>query len=223
MRGKILLLIVLAIIILGVGSAASYRIFFIAFVKVPTGSMANTIIPGDQLVIKKRAFGEVERGNLVVLKWPKDPAIHYVSRVVGLPGETIEVRDRIVLIDGQELQEQRVTVKDDDLSEHEMLPELSSEGAGPYRVFYYARDGSEAPRVPPARETTFGIDTPFKIPDGQYFVMGDNRDNSYDSRFWGPVSRDGIIGKPTMIYWSSRPDKSGSEQDRWERIFTKVR
>ena len=222
MRGKILK-VTLAIVILGVGSLSVYRLFFLRMVRVPTGSMANTIIPGDHLVVKK-IVGTVERGNLILFKWPKDPSIQYVSRVVGLPGDTIEVRNRIVYIDGKELQEKRVIVKPEDHNEAPgALQELSSEGTGPYRVFYHSRDGSDASRIPADPEGSYGINGPFQIPDNQYFVMADNRDNSLDSSFWGTVTREAIGGKPNMIYWSSKSDQSGNEHVRWERIFTKVR
>jgi len=138
MRGRILK-VTLAIVIIAVGSLVVYRVFFLVFVRVPTGSMANTIIPGDHLVVKK-TVGTVERGNVIVFKWPKDPSIIYVSRVVGLPGETIAFRERKIFVNGQELSEQRVIVKPDDLNTG-ALQELSSEGVGPYRVFYFS-DGT---------------------------------------------------------------------------------
>lgn len=219
MRSRILK-ITLAIVILGAACLTVYRVFFLRMIRVPTGSMANTIVPGDHLVVNK-IVGTVDRGNLIIFKWPKDPSTQFVSRVIGLPGETIEVRDQIVFIDGKELQEQRVIVKRDDGREVDMLQELTTEGTGPYRVFYYSRDGGYGPPIAP--ENTFGMGAPLKIPEKQYFVMGDNRDNSFDSRFWGTVSLDAIVGKPNMIYWSSNRDQSGNENVKWDRIFAKVR
>src|SRR5258705_7195490 len=107
-------------------------------VRVPSGSMANTIIPGDHLVVKKRAIGEINRGDVIIFDFPKDPAIKYVSRVVGLPRESIEIRGKLVYIDGKEIPEQRVMVPN---AAVEKLEELSSEGNGPYRVFYVYREG----------------------------------------------------------------------------------
>ncbi len=221
MRKRIIKWGLIVVVLLALGAFAGYRVFFLRMVRVPTGAMANTIIPGDHLIVR-RTFGEVKRGDIIVFKWPKDPSVEYVSRVVGLPGETIEVRNRSVYIGGRAIPEQRVMVKPDDSPESEVLEELSSEGSGPYRVFYVSRE--EAKELMPSEPGTFGIETAFRIPDNQYFVMGDNRDNSYDSRMWGTVPRGLIWGKPTVIYWSSSHNNRGNEEKiRWERIGTRVR
>lgn len=184
--------------------------------------MANTIIPGDHLVVKKRAFGEINRGDLIVFKYPKDPSIHYLSRVIGLPRETIEVRPRSVRINGKELAEQRVIVKPN--FDSGVLEELSTEGTGPYRVYYSSPgEGDQTGVISEFEEGVFGQSDPFQIPDNEYYVMGDNRDNSEDSRYWGTVPKALVLGKPTMIYWSVSRDKSGNDTVRWERIFTKIR
>ena len=110
------------------------------------------------------------------------------------------------------------------------LREVSTEGDGSYRVFYQARDeysnasdprrnllqfveGNSLSRTGPA----------FDIPAGHYFVMGDNRDNSFDSRFWGTVPRESITGKPYMIYWSVEKDESGNQRTRWNRVFSRLK
>jgi len=178
--------------------------------------MANTIIPGDHLLVKRRAFGEISRGDLIIFDYPKDRSVKYVSRVVGLPGEAIELRGTSIYINGKELPEQRVIVNQD--FESEALEELSTEGSGPYRVFY-----SQHPTGTSEVEGVFGTDGPFRIPANEYFVMGDNRDNSEDSRYWGTVPRPLIFGKPTVIYWSVSRTKGGDENPRWERVFTKLK
>ena len=213
MRKK-LVIVVLAFVVLCFGALAFYRVCFLHFVRIPTGSMANTILPGDYLVVKKRAFGEVNRGDLIVFRYPADPGTYYLARVIGLPGETLEVHGRIILIDDKQLMEQRVTVKPDDLLNSDHLEELSSEGSGSYRVFYQANDDSM-----PQDDSTKG---PFRIPNNQYFVMGDNRDNSEDSRYRGTVPKEFVFGKPIRIYWSTRADREGGEV-RWERVSTRVR
>lgn len=204
----------LILCVLGVGFAAFYYPFFLHLVRVPTVSMANTIVPGDHLVIKKRAFGEINRGDIILFKYPKDTSVLYVSRVIGLPRETVEVRGMLVYLNGKPLNEERVMVTRDYGAE--VLEELSTEGNGPYRVYYSlgARtDESDS------GDGNFGRGAPFQIPDNEYFVMGDNRDNSEDSRYWGTVPRNLVFGKPTLIYFSSTRD----DEIRWERIFKKMK
>jgi signal peptidase I len=214
MRRK-LVIIGLAFVVLSLGSITFYRVFFLHFVRIPTGSMANTILPGDYLVVKKRAFGDINRGDLIVFSYPGDPSTYYLSRVIGLPGETLEVRGRNLYTADKQLMEQCVTVKPDDLIESDHMEELATEGTGNYRVFYQTTDDSIA-----QDDRTKG---PFRIPKNQYFVMGDNRDNSEDSRYRGAVPRELIFGKPFMIYWSSKNDRAGVERIRWDRVFSWVK
>ncbi|HEV2827505.1 MAG TPA: signal peptidase I [Pyrinomonadaceae bacterium] len=214
MRKKFLI-VCLALVVLTFATLAIYRIVFLHFVRIPTGSMANTILPGDYLVVKKRAFGDINRGDLIIFRYPEDLSTYFLARVIGLSGETLQVRGGIVYIDDKPLIEQRVIVKPDDLFESDQLEELSVEGTGNYRVFYQAKNDST-----PEDDNASG---PFQIPENQYFVMGDNRDNSADSRYRGSVPRALIFGKPFMIYWSSRTDRQGDGQPRWERIFNPVK
>jgi len=213
MRKK-LVIVGLAFVVLGLGALTFYRVFFLHFVRIPTASMANTVLPGDYLVVKKRAFGDINRGDLIVFRYRGDPSTYYLSRVIGLPSETLEARGRVLYVDDKQLMEQRVIVKPDDLFESNPLEELLTEGTGTYRVFYQSNDDS-IPQDDPARG-------PFRIPENHYFVMGDNRDNSEDSRYRGAVPREFIFGKAFMIYWSSKTDRAGVEQVRWDRVFSWV-
>jgi len=220
---KKILIIGAILILLGIGCLIVLRIFFVKMIRVPTGAMANTIVPGDCLVAK-RLFGEVKRGDIIIFAYPDEPDVRYVSRVVGLPGEAILVRDTLVYVNGQAIPEQRVFVRYPYDYDYGVLDEISKEGSGPYQVFYFKRDQTLVPTV--GGETKYGkygVAEPFHIPDNQYFVMGDNRDNSLDSRFKGPVHRELIWGKPNTIYWSSHADQSHQEQVKWKRLGKAVK
>ncbi len=224
MRKRTLILIVV-LGIFGIGLTV-YRVFFLRMAAVPTASMANTIIPGDRILITK-SFGKLERGELVVFQYdPKspafrdrpheDPATFHVARVVGLPGETIQMRGRTVYINERSLPEQKVIGRDVD--PREPLEELSTERSGPYRVFYSPRSADEQSAFPD--DYLFAGQTPFRIPADTYFVMGDNRDNSEDSRYRGPVPRELIWGKAVLVYYSA---SMKTDETRWERVFKKIR
>src|SRR5205814_7805188 len=126
MRKKLLLIWIVLFVVAGVALVA-YRVFFVKMVRVPTGAMANTIVPGDCLVVK-RLFGEVKRGDIIIFRYPSQPTIQYVSRVVGLPGETIQVRDTVVYINESPIPETRVFVKAPYDFDTGVLDEISTEG-----------------------------------------------------------------------------------------------
>ena len=168
--------------------------FFTNFIaqatQVPTESMKPTILVGDHFFLDKFAFPanypqfmnkvlptrEIRRGDIVAFKSPGDPKVPFIKRVIGLPGETLEIRDKTVYINGKELEESYKNFID---------PNIYERGSG-IPSDYIARDN-------------FG---PKVIPPNSYFMMGDNRDNSNDSRFWGVVDGKMVIGKPLFIYWS---------------------
>jgi signal peptidase I len=183
--------------------------FVVQAFKIPTGSMESNLLIGDHLLVNKFVYGlhsgflsrilpykELKRGDVIVFKYPQSPDVAYVKRLIGLPGEKVEMVGRTVYIDGQPLKEGYTQYID----------------AGSV----YERYG------------------PFQVPEGKYFAMGDNRDNSQDSRFWGYVPRDHIIGKALAIYWSfetprdeylqtSLPDRLKQFSDVILNFFTKTR
>ncbi|MFQ3581864.1 MAG: signal peptidase I [Chloracidobacterium sp.] len=228
--------------------------FVVRSVNVPTGSMNNAIYSGDFLLVNKFIFGyegglpldgftphrPIRRGDIVVFKFPQSEDQNYVKRVIGLPGETIEIRGQRVYIDGKELPETRIIAENDltDGGRLNVLEEYPAEGAQ-WNVYY--RPGSdfeyddredeplaEVP-LPSGRyrdyknEPHYGIGRPFKIPEGCYFAMGDNRDNSLDSRYWGPVPRDHVIGRPLFVYASFDPSPHASLGERLGSFFSKGR
>lgn len=212
--------------------------FVLQAVTVPTGSMENTIMVGDYLLVNKFIFSpgdtlwflpqrEIKRGDIIVFKYPGNSLhperdrqrnlrkyeINYVKRVIGLPGETIEFRNNVVLINGQVLPEHKIVAEHplkSDRSQNSTAPldikgEEEKQPDQPYDV-YYGEDSTEesVKGLIPARSPYdyAAPGKPYRIPDDSYFVMGDNRDNSEDSRFWGPVKRDLIIGRAMFVYWS---------------------
>jgi signal peptidase I len=203
------------------------RTWVVQAFKIPTGSMENNLLIGDHLLVNKFVFGpaatgaergalpvrDPRRGDVVVFKFPDEPERDFIKRVIGLPGETLELRNKKVYINGQPLEE-------------------------PY--VHFLEPASEAQEV-----TSFDVRErygPVRVPDGQFFVMGDNRDNSQDSRYWGFLPRHYIKGRALMIYWSY---ESGREdyldegaaatvrrmfsvvthfftKTRWERLFHQI-
>ncbi len=192
------------------------RTFLVQAFKIPSGSMLETLQIGDHLLVNKCSYdiklpkifagdtsgglfsmffdtaggpvlfttGDPERGDVIVFEYPEDPSKDFIKRVVGLPGETVEIRNKQVFVNGEPLDESYVQYLDPNL-------------------VYGPRDN-------------WG---PKQIPEGEFFVMGDNRDHSRDSRFWGYVPRAAIVGKAMFLYWSWDGDEVSP---RWGRILDAV-
>lgn len=224
--------------------------FILQAVTVPTGSMQNTILVGDYLLVNKFIFTpgggslpflpqrEIERGDIIVFKYPgnklcpkNDEAhgssaipyqVNYVKRVIGLPGETIEFRDNQVFINGKLLPEHRLIGDAPDNISALTVSEFETRRPDETYDVYYSKDRMDAigagietqPRTStnPCRGYQFGVaGKPSVIPENQFFVMGDSRDASEDSRFWGFVPRDLIVGRAMFVYWSC--DRGASNGD----------
>lgn len=209
-------------IVIAVILALFVRTWAVQAFKIPTGSMENNLLIGDHLLVNKFVFGpalverpllpmrDIRRQDIVVFKYPDEPERDFIKRVIGLPGETVELRNKKVYINGQPLDEPYV---------HFLEPASHSQEITSFDV----------------RER-YG---PVRVPENQYFVMGDNRDNSQDSRYWGFLPRSYIKGRALMIYWSfdSGPDGYTDAsaparvlsvithfftRTRWERIFRQI-
>jgi len=165
------------------------KIFAFQAFKIPSPSMEDNLLTGDHIIVNKFIYGptnpdaprllplrDPERGDVVVFRYPRNPREDYVKRVIGLPGETVTIRAKKVFINGARIPE-------------------------PYAFFDDTRTYPEGGFLPePYRSRDhFG---PYVVPGDSYFVMGDNRDHSYDSRWWGPVRRSVIKGRAFMVYWS---------------------
>ena len=175
-------------IVVAVILALFIRTFVVQAFKIPTGSMEQNLLIGDHLLVNKFVFSptatdaergllpvtSINRGDVIVFKYPEDPERDFIKRVIGLPGDVVEVRHKRVYIDGRPLDETYV---------------------------YYLRQ-------PSAAASPFGVADlreqygPVTVPPSEYFVMGDNRDNSQDSRYWGFLPRDLVKGRALIIYWS---------------------
>ena len=181
--------------------------------EVPTESMKPTILAGDHFFLDKLAFPAnypeavqkylpnrtIHRGDIVAFWSPEDRSLRLVKRVIGLPGETIEIRNRIVYIDGKKLDE-------------------------PYAVHIDPQVYSGQSWVPNELQRRDNLG-PAKIPSNEYFMMGDNRDNSNDSRFWGFAHGEDFIGKPLFIYWSYEVDPYVPREQslkEWAFYYTSV-
>jgi signal peptidase I len=205
------------------------RTFVVQAFKIPTGSMEENLLIGDHLLVNKFVYGptasaaekavlpiaDIKRGDVLVFKYPVEPERDFIKRVIGLPGETVEVKERKIYING--------TVVDDSRA-HYLLPATS--------------DYHEV--------TSFDVRErygPVTVPANQYFVMGDNRDNSQDSRYWGFLPRELVKGKALVIYWSYESERDDYEdagagatvrdiasvfthfftRTRWSRMFHQIR
>jgi signal peptidase I len=195
--------------------AFAIRVFVVQAFKIPSGSMIPTLLVGDHILVSKLSygiqwpsqckfqaafppincyasqalveFGKPQRGDIIVFRFPEDEEKDFIKRVVGTPGDTVQLRNKSVLVNGVVLDDKPFT----------------------QRIDPGVIDGTINPR------DNFG---PVTVPDGAYFVMGDNRDQSLDSRFWGFVREEKIRGKAFRIYWSWNGQGQWTEWVRWDRF-----
>lgn len=181
-------------------------VFVITFIvqafQIPSQSMENTLLVGDYLLVNKLCYGgggrgnylvpyqKIRRGDIIVFLYPVDPSQHFVKRVIGVPGDRLRLVNKRVLINGQPLDEPYVRYLEppnnmfrDDFPRTD-IPAPGMEGKWWLEMRKLVDDGE------------------LIVPQGDYFVMGDNRDDSQDSRYWGFVPRENVVGRPLIIYWS---------------------
>jgi signal peptidase I len=179
--------------------------FSIQAFEVPSGSMENTLLVGERLLVDKAAYAppgnglapllpyrQIRRGDVVILKFPPDPAIHYVKRVVGLPGERLRLVKGQVQVNGRFIDEGYAVHKSGNWDA--FRDEFPSAPAAASAV---KLDPAWAEQLP--RHVHGGW---LVVPPERYFVLGDNRDESSDSRYWGFVPRQNVVGRPLVVFWS---------------------
>jgi signal peptidase I len=188
-------------------------VFVITFIvqafQIPSPSMENTLLVGDYLLVNKLCYGagsigdflmpyrRIRRGDIVVFHYPVNPAQHFVKRVIGLPGDRVRMINKQVFVNGVALKEPyaRFTRPANDLF-RDSFPRLDVAAGETPEWWVQLRKLVD--------------DGQLIVPQGNYFVMGDNRDDSYDSRYWGFVPQGNIIGRPLLIYWSVREEDAES-------------
>lgn len=216
------------------------RSFFIEAFKIPTGSMEGTLMVGDFLLVNKMVYGAElpftgvklpalrtpQRGDVIVFQWPVDRTKNFVKRIVGMPGDTLEMRQGQLVRNGQRQQESYVThtAPGSDVSDEEFKWQLAY-------LLSADRPVRDVPRTPipiSALEARTGYHPsrnnwgPLVVPESNYFVLGDNRDNSLDSRYWGFVADSLVRGQPLVVYYSYNPDGAVKldwlTRVRWKRF-----
>ena len=216
-------------ILIAVVLALFIRHFLVQAFKIPSGSMIPTLLVGDHLLVNKfiYRFRQPLRGEIVVFKFPQDRETDFIKRVIAQPGEEVSLRDGKVYVNGEEIEDGHAiysaegkTDKDRNLPAFRVprkgdVIRLDGGSAALYRHLIANELGGKG-RVADGRLIVGGkrVDT-HKVQNDYLFVMGDNRDNSYDSRFWGPVNAKDVVGKAMIIYWSFG-DRFYNV--RWDRI-----
>ncbi|HTD25124.1 MAG TPA: signal peptidase I [Terriglobales bacterium] len=181
--------------------------FLIQAFQIPSGSMENTLLVGDYVMVDKVRFGEggiwnnvlpyspIWHGDIIVFKYPINPSLHYVKRVIGLPGDRVRMENKNVWVNGKLLHEGYT------------IYQTGGRGSFPSDSLYEHTNGSWTTQLP-----NFVRGDELVVPPGSYFVLGDNRDDSEDSRFWGFVPRENIEGRPWLVYFSFAASPVGTEE-----------
>jgi signal peptidase I len=194
--------------------------FLLQAFKIPSSSMEETLLVGDHLLVNKFVFADVpgaaskllpyrdvRRGDIVVFKYPFPPYQHFVKRVVGMPGDRLRIVERQVYINGEPLPEPYK------MHQRPPYPGSFQDNFPPeQRYLAYALESEWADEL-----AQWARGDELLVPPDKYFVMGDNRDNSQDSRFWGFVDGKNIIGRPLIIYWSFEGSRQHSSLSREPR------
>ena len=200
------------------------RSFLVEPFRIPSGSMMPTLVAGDFILVNKFTYGirlpvinrkvielgEPQRGDVVVFRYPVDPKTDFIKRVVGLPGDRIRYRNKTLYVNGKAMQQTSIGQYVGNVSPY---PQIRSAERKIEDLNGYPHDILLNPSLPGGG--MYGVNSEYIVPDGHYFVMGDNRDNSKDSRYWGPMPEENLVGRAFMIWmnWGSGDGWIG-----WDRI-----
>lgn len=201
------------------------RSFVIEPFRIPSGSMMPTLLVGDFILVNKFAYGlrlpvlnskildtgEPQRGDVIVFRYPENPKIDYIKRVIGVPGDHIAYRNKVLYINGQQATQRYLGT---------YLGEGGGKGMTGARQLHEDMAGIEHDILVIPGRNVFGGDFDFVVPQGQYFAMGDNRDNSRDSRAWGTVPEKNLVGKAFMIWMSW--DWDADYYVNWDRLGNNI-
>jgi len=207
----------IALIIVAVMTFRS--VFFEPF-RIPSGSMIPTLMIGDFILVNKFAYGfkvpftdlvlgeksfdpvylfgksAPKRGDVVVFKYPKDLSVNYIKRVIGLPGDTLEIRNKVVYIND-------LPITPNEFDGKKIMDDMDDKFKGYNLKFYHVKTGEHEHVIQQDSDNYFKVDfDKITIPEGKFFVMGDNRDFSYDARYWGFVSFEQIKGRAMFVWFS---------------------
>lgn len=206
------------------------RTFLLEAFQIPSGSMEHTLLAGDFLFVNKAVYGAQipgtnarmpgfstpRRGDVIVFAYPKDPTLSYVKRVIGAPGDTVEMRLGQVYLNGGAIDEPYVQRVDP-------LHDGFDSEFNWQRDYLVQASQEQRRRYHPTRDT-WG---PLRVPARKYFVLGDNRDNSADSRYWGFVDESAVKGRPLVVYFSydrgTRDPLPWLTDIRWSRLGSLIR
>jgi signal peptidase I len=167
--------------VVAIGLALLIQAFLVKPYRIPSPSMVDTLLVKDRVLVNRVVYHlrDVERGDIVVFRWPEDRDFVFIKRVMGLPGDTLQAKDGLLYVNG--------------VAQDEPYVHTTSGVTDPTEP------------APPIAGTTmsdpWSLSAEYTVPQGSYFMMGDNRTNSDDSRVWGPVPEDDIIGAAFFIYW----------------------
>lgn len=180
------------------------RSFVIQAYKIPSGSMEPTLLVGDHLLVNRMSYvikmpfvdtvlfstGKPQRGDIIVFRYPEDPSKDYIKRVIATEGESLEIKDKAIFINGKKINDPWGRFRPDSFTSRGLLPFIDKDN------------------IPP-----------ITVPKDSYFVMGDNRDNSLDSRYWGFVQKQHLVGKALILYFSWDSNAMNAlHHVRWSRI-----